>query len=397
MSNHRKKINEIPEEYRGFLSTMKATELNAMIYEKNKLDIDIMRSVTKIIGLLFLKELKLEDLILRLESVVKISNNEARKLALDIVGIRILPIKDWLEEDVEKYITDNGGKIEDYINYVEEQKKAIIKEAEEKKRELEEEEKEEKEFNDYLESIKDKNVPMLSEIDIEKEKEETLKIFKSNLLPFLKIHTNPFLIEYNNILILALLEDPEFKKELENQLYDNDEKITTKPLTIDGNHKISSISNWLKDFIKTNGTGIYDNMTIAKYFNISDNAKKLNSEERENLTNLLQMYRNLKFFPQSLEGVPEDRWEIIPTDREAINNGIAEKKTFGPPTTEDERTIAELEEELKQYKEGSLEHEVLEEEIDRKRHLEDLHFMANKFGEGSLERMAIEEEIRKLG
>jgi hypothetical protein len=121
--------------------------------------------------------------------------------------------------------------------------------------------------------------------------------------------------DYNGILILLLLDDPNFKKSLEKVFLANPEKLTHSEFISEGAPHSPSIANWLKDFIKQFGSGMFDNLVMARYMTTSKNIKNLSEEEKQLVKKLLLTYRNLKFFPESMPSDDGEGWEIIPTDK----------------------------------------------------------------------------------
>lgn len=143
----------------------------------------------------------------------------------------------------------------------------------------------------------------------------------------------------------------------------NQERITHKKFLIDERPHSPSIANWLKDFIKVNGSEMFDNLVLSEYLINSQNAKKLDREEKNSLRNLLLLYRNVKFFPESMEDVPPEKWEIIPlshTDNQKIRREDLKNVVPGK-----NREIDELRKMASEYPKGSLERKAIEEEIDR--------------------------------
>ena len=141
---------------------------------------------------------------------------------------------------------------------------------------------------------------------------------------------------------------------------------------------------------------MFDNVTLTRFAAYSPNAKDLDLEEKESVQKLLRLYRNVKFFPQSMPTDDGTDWEIIPVTQ--TDEYLKKARTVsGPPKTEDEKKIEELKKEEEQYDEESLEKKVIEEEgVKKQRRIEDLKFLASKYPQKSLERKAIEEEVRKL-
>jgi hypothetical protein len=187
-----------------------------------------------------------------------------------------------------------------------------------------------------------------------------------------------------------------FRAELEAALYNNQEKITAARLTLENRELEPTIANWLKDFIKINGSEFFNEVVLAQYLGSSPNASRLDQEEKKTVGKLLKLYRNLVFFPESMRDKPLDKWEIIPVDhdQELENSGVivshvkagskttpvddvlsndraaktpegarvktpeAEKLSFG-------ESEPKLEEILQKYTPDSLEYKVIKEEIAR--------------------------------
>lgn len=388
-TTYKEKINKLPKNIQDILLLNAGDKIEYYIYKKNNIIDNRYYLIADVLSKVYFKEISLEDLLDEIKKSFKIEDNVAKKLTLDLVGMRILPIKDYLKnEDFEYIIHSLGGDIKNYKKFIDFTKEAVEKELKgdeidvdeflgiNKKGEVFEEELGEVEFN------------------VKKEKEDSLKIFESSIKQLLVDGDRDILENYNTTLLELMLEDRKFKKDLEISLYNNKEILTASKFRIDGKEDRPTISNWLKDFIKTKGTDIFTNFVISDYLTESDNAKNLYTNEKVLISKLLQLYRNLKFFPESQKGLAEDDWEIIPA--EEVRASSSDKKIIGPPKTEAEKNIEKMVEEAKVYKENSLEKLAIEEEIEHEKKIEELRFMATKFAEGSLERKAIEEELRKM-
>ncbi|MCK5509983.1 hypothetical protein KAI65_00360 [Candidatus Parcubacteria bacterium] len=389
MNNFNQKLNRLPKDVQEFLISMKASELNLLICSENNINSNDFTKVAEIISRLYFKELEIPELELELINVFGFDEKNAKKMALKIVGIRLLIVDDWFNGKAKKYLEKQGAKIKDYEKYIEIQKQAIKEENEFFKEEL---------ADDFQEHIPNK--PEEEEIkprkyNEQKEKEDSREIFSGMLSCFLADHVNPFLEDYNSNLIQLFVDDSNFKNELENELYNNGEFLTHERFEMDSKTQSPTIGNWIQDFIKVYGSGMFNNLALSKYITESKNAKLLGTEEKKLVQKLLQLYRNLKFFPESLRDVPMEEWEIIPVKKEKETIGQT-RKIWGPPKTEEEKKIDELRREEEQFSEGGLERLAIEEEIDNKKKLESLKIEANKYTAGSLERMAVEEEIRRF-
>lgn len=195
-------------------------------------------------------------------------------------------------------------------------------------------------------------------------KEDVLELIKECLIDTLRFHDDFLLRELNDDLIELMADDQKFQKELEKALYSNQEKLTHKKFILDGKPHSPSVGNWLKDFIKKNGSGMFDNLVLTKYVTNSENTKTFDAEEKKLVGKLLELYRNLKFFPESMGDLPPEKWEIIPLDKEEI---ISKPRLAAAiPKSQEENNLDDLQNLLTQYPEGSLERKVIEEEMDRR-------------------------------
>ena len=224
----------------------------------------------------------------------------------------------------------------------------------------------------------------------DEEKRSALNNFTNKLSLFLDASSDEImdiLDDYNGVLILLIDEDQKFRKDLENALFLNQEKLTQKSFSLDGKPTEPTISNWLKDFIKISGGGFFDNLAMTKYVTLSANVKVLDTNEKILITKLLKLYRNLKFFPESQKSVPIEKWEMFPLNREYFTKGGYH------PNTE---TNIEREGDMRSENLSVTEARNLSEVSDKEKMLETLHRMRESFPEGSLERRAVEEEMDKL-
>ena len=390
MNNFNQKLNRLPKNVQEFLISMKASELNLLICAENNINSNDFTKVAEIISRLYFKELEILKLELELINIFNFDEKSAKKMVRQIIGIRLLIIDDWLGGEAKKYLEKQGVKIKDYEKYIEIQKQAVKEEDEYFKNELADD------FQEYIPPKPENEEIKPRKYNEQKEKEDSREIFSGMLSCFLADHINPFLEDYNSNLIQLFVDDPNFKNELENALYNNGEFFTHEQFQLDKKPQSPTIGNWIQDFIKVYGSGMFNNLALTKYVTESKNAKLLGSEEKKLVQKLLQLYRNLKFFPESLKDMPMEEWEIIPVNREKEVIGQT-RKIDGPPKTDEEKKIDELRREEEQFSEGGLERLAIEEEIDKKKKLESLKIEANKYIEGSLERMAVEEEVRKLG
>lgn len=112
--------------------------------------------------------------------------------------------------------------------------------------------------------------------------------------------------------------------------YSNQEKLTGREFILDGRQTEPTVANWIRDFIKSEGSDIFNELALSKYLINSANAKLLNEEEKKLLRKLLALYRNLKFFPESLADLPPEEWEIIPMEK--TKEVLTKARTVSAPT-----------------------------------------------------------------
>lgn len=201
------------------------------------------------------------------------------------------------------------------------------------------------------------------------------------------IDDESLLRELNEEIIDEIIENKKFKKELEEALYQNLEKITHKKFFADNKPHAPSVRNWLSDFIKMFGSNMFDNVVLSRYLTESANTRILEAEEKKLVRKLLILYRNLKFFPHSLEDSPPEEWEIVPIDR-GLASLAKEHKTAEPPKSMIEKEIDDIKLPAQAEKKKK--------PITKQEKIKQFQSLAQDYPVRSLERRAIEEEIKKL-
>ncbi len=308
--------------------------------------------------------------------VLDVDEIQARKIAVDYIGMVFLPLERYLDKvDISRQITDREGDPKNYEKYKDK----------------------------FIEEIDDKNIELLDEltklhereVDINYEEEVAKDMLDTKIADILKAGTPGPLAVLNGGLINLLFNKKNFKESAKKILLNSEAVLTVKPIMVDNKTVRATVANWLKDFIKQYGTGVFDNVTLTNYVINSANCKQLTENEKKVLTKLLLTYRNIYFFPESLQNISPNDWEIIPSGRKMDEQGKAHKVS-GPPKTVEEKEIDDLKKEEEQYQEGGLERRALEEEVASKKKVEELLAMAGKYKPGSLEHKALTEEINKI-
>lgn len=196
-------------------------------------------------------------------------------------------------------------------------------------------------------------------------KEFILKTFTEELVPALKAEPSK-IKDFNIALFQIFNEDEALEDRVESLLYINQEKLSDHQIILDGHPASPSIANWLKDFIKKYGSNLFNEVTLAEYLSQSPNIKSIKPEEKELVRKILKLYRNLVFFPESMDGVVIDNWEILPVGYNEIkNNSVLENISENPVITERQKTIFDLQKNLTKYPTTSLEYKAIHQEINR--------------------------------
>jgi hypothetical protein len=390
MNAYQEKLNKLPANVRDYLDSVAGIDLNLRICDQNGLaGNDILRNTDLVVDLFF-KELALKDLVAKIEEVFKYNDFKAKKLAADIAGIRLLVVDDvWFKGEVLAYLKSLGAPLADYQKIVEEQKAAVKKDKEEDAAEEAERRAKKAEIEAALSGKEETPVKKEEELKIpedfkinwEEEAKNCLDNFREGLADFLSFDN--YSDEYNQVLISLLVEkERQFQNELEKAILNNNEILTSASFSVDGKPVMPTISNWLKYFIKEKGSSLFDNIILTNFLTDSQNCRVLSEEEKKTVKRLLLLYRNFKFFPDSMPNQTGEGWEIIPSEGEVSGSGKA--RTVSTPQTGDFFAKA------KAAAAGS----AISEE-DRKK-IDDLKKMALNYKTGSLERMAVDEEIKKI-
>jgi len=213
----------------------------------------------------------------------------------------------------------------------------------------------------------------LVNLSLADKKELILKTFGGEIVQVL--YADPVKVQDFNIAIFqAFNEDDGLEDKVESLLYNNQEKLSEHHIILDGHPASPSIANWLKDFIKKYGSDIFNEVTLAEYLSQSPNIKQIKPEERELVRKVLKLYRNLVFFPESMDSIPLEKWEIFPVTRNESNEpefsilsnrALSSEENGDPELTERQKIIFDLQKTLTKYSPNSLEYKAIHQEINR--------------------------------
>lgn len=103
-----RKIDALPEPVLEYLYSERAGALNLEIIERHQLDEKQEEAYFQILRELFVKDLPLERLLLELKSRLGVDDAKAKALAVDIAGLRLLPLDKWLA-DVTAFLRALGA------------------------------------------------------------------------------------------------------------------------------------------------------------------------------------------------------------------------------------------------------------------------------------------------
>lgn len=220
-------------------------------------------------------------------------------------------------------------------------------------------------------------------LNVENAKEQILQIFTENLVATLEGGDAASLQELNLLMFRIFQDDPMFEDRVVRLLYKNGEVLTAGKVRVEGNEVRPTIANWLKSFVAQRGSSLFSNLDLAEFISDNQDVKRLSPREQDRVRSLLKLYRNLVFFPESMEGVPMEEWEIFPIvrvkdDSLAIHDVLADENPIPPasrpaaepaarPQTPEDVELAELMRTLSSYPPASLEHKAISQEISRRK------------------------------
>jgi hypothetical protein len=307
-----KKLGDLAEEVRLYFNS----ETEARVLKEIQNDYQLTSDdLDNLISDIFIGNFNFASLDSGLKTT-KVPVSSQSKLAADILGKLFLPVAPFLKLDVKAEIIKRGHRPEIYKSY-------------------------ENDFNDL---IADKNFEALERlVDLHEstynpleEESVSLDLFTTGLAGVLNDNDVSALASLNGGLIYLLINKPDFHNKINKVLLNNQEVITTQNLTWTEGMERGTVANWLKDFIRENGSDIYSAVVLSRYLATSANPQLLNETERRVVRRLLRTYRNLFFFPESMSDVPMEEWEIIPVEKASVEKPImgARPKIEIPPVAE---------------------------------------------------------------
>lgn len=256
-------------------------------------------------------------------------------------------------------------------------------------------------INELEEELKDEHSRVMEELasikdditDINDEANVARSLFADGLLYILQNNDDNSIFDLNAGLVYLLHKEPSLKDELADFIIENQEKLSEKTILIDGKQEQPTVANWLKDFMQKQGGGNINNLAVTQYLTNSENAKILDRKQKTLLGDVLELYRNIKFFPESMKDVPPEQWFIVPVDPlflESVRKkaGVSKIDASKPPLVKSPQNVP-----LEKADVAPMPQKIVNPtEVRRK----ELQLMAETFPAGSLERRALEQEIASL-
>ena len=227
---------------------------------------------------------------------------------------------------------------------------------------------------------------------LDEERSIITNLFRENLLVELKNYEQ--IIAAINQRVFAWLDrDLSARKQIETALLQNQEKITEQPIVINGEKLPGTVANWLRCFAIEKGAENFNSLSISEFLGLSKNAANLSELDKKTLRALLNTYRNIKFFPDSMPSDDGTDWAIIPLPEKNIsldetidlNNESVVSNIADQPIDPEMQPLASPIKNTTTPKDESVANKINQ-----------LQLMLKRYNPDSLEAQAIAEEIIKL-
>jgi len=306
----KKAENDLPPKVLHTLQSEFGSETNFEISKSFKLNIGQIVSLTKLISKVYRKQTEISDLEKSISQLIDVESEQAKKLALEICGKRLLILdEDWFEGQVAKKITALGGNPGEYADFI----KKYEHELKEEKEQLAAEEAEGKE-----DKTVDKKVPLV--ISNPAEEYKGLKIvFTTQLKEILEIGGYALKLDLTARVVMLLINDEsqKYQKELLGTLEHSEELITKNKIKLKNEKVAPSAANWIKDYISHIGIeNIMSSIEKARYLTEAENVKALKPEEKKVVSDLLEIYKSIKKFYETSKKMSIEDISIFPLSAE---------------------------------------------------------------------------------
>lgn len=178
----------------------------------------------------------------------------------------------------------------------------------------------EKEYSKILSQLRFLDLYFLSDNEI-------ISLYQNDFGKILEYYEDyiPFNVLRLKLLNMSLRDRDEFKKKVVLALLNNKEVITSYTFVFTKGEKSEapSVANWIKDYTKIAGGGVFTNMAKANYFIRSKNYLALNDEEKQKVKILLNFYFRLHLSSLTPQGLEND---LVFVDKDGKTKILSEGK-----------------------------------------------------------------------
>ncbi|MFZ4648750.1 MAG: hypothetical protein ACOYMB_03925 [Patescibacteria group bacterium] len=346
MTNTINETNNLNAQVSEFLNSLLRVDLTLELADKYHVPGNKLSKITSLIFDLAQGVVAFSKLPQEAKTIFSFDDATALSFSRDLLGQNFLFLEDQFVGMMPVF-ESFGGKPEDYMDVISRISKALAEERKYFAKQL-------APADDYV--FKPKVA------DDSFNREDYLGIFNHGILEFLfKLTDEDVVEEFNRGILIFIADNHSASNDLFKSLLNNQEKIGDKQLIIENRNVDPTIANWLKDFIKEKGSNLFDELILAEYLAGSKNSKNLSTEDKNLLRKVLKLYRNLAFFPESQEDLPVEKWQILSFDGNIKSHSSS--KSFSEKREDVLRK--ELEESLRTFQVGSLEHRAANEELER--------------------------------
>jgi hypothetical protein len=314
-------LDKLPQNVKEIVLSVYASNVNKEIYD----DFDVSgfeaSELTTLQTDIILKSSPIENLAKEIAARFDFEEADAKDFAMEIAGKRLLILDDWLGGAVSKYIKTLGGNPSDFKPFVDEYKKQVAKENTPEPEEI---------VAPNVEvAIDEEEVGAMFGLNMEPttpdaDKRDIKNIFQNEIVALLRGGAWQKKASVNVLTIYYLGAEPAFRDELIRVMMNSAEKIGGQ-----------TIGAWLKSFVaKVEENGRLNPIKEAQFFTSDMGVLGLETEEREIVERLFDLYANLRNFVEDISKKPLEDVVIFPftaAEREQIDKDVAAFERTKPP------------------------------------------------------------------
>lgn len=371
------KLESLSEELNFYFSSEKVAQAISEISADFNID---KERVNDFLLDFFISDFKIEELIKNISPDIK-SQERLNEFICDFLGKLFLPVDNFIDFKVADQIKKYNGSLDKYKQYVSDFEESIV--------------------NSNLNNLNNLLEDLEKDFDEEKEERISTYLLEKDLVTILKNSDPSAPRSLNGSMLYLLTNKIDSLDKFIRALLANQEVLTKNLLIINNKKEDPTIANWIKSFIKENGSNNFSNIVLAKFLTSSVNCLNLDEVERRLVRKVLRLYRNLSFFPDSMANIPFNEWEIVPLDRDnIISDSLSMKKSKNIDEVGEINNVDVLKNNSENISKNDLEKEDLDKKenffSEKEQKIKEMELMLEKYPEKSLERKAIESEINKL-